>query len=200
MNNSRTAAKYENHMMRPLPHRFLIKFHIDAAMSPKNARPAMQTNTRVGHKGQLHPSRNCRDREAPRRQMYTSVGSHQLANIASVFSSSFLIQQSGFRSNITGSENDEFLPQRHGALPSAVIIGRHRSAKGVYNPGQCVRRLMSRNIATFRTSIVIHVPDVPKRTEAAITAPSQMLLRVRIGPEHHACPDRRTIVSEPSAK
>ncbi len=29
----------------PLPHRFFIKFHMDAAMSPKNARTAMQNST-----------------------------------------------------------------------------------------------------------------------------------------------------------
>ncbi len=64
-------------LMMPLTHRFLIKFHMDAAMTPKNAKPAMQNSTLATKASGFHRGIAVTVKQ-PRRQIYTSAGSHQL--------------------------------------------------------------------------------------------------------------------------
>jgi hypothetical protein len=61
----------------PVPHCFLAKFHMDAAMSPKNASPGIHISTLVTQASGVHRAVAVIVKP-PRRQMYTSAGSQRL--------------------------------------------------------------------------------------------------------------------------
>jgi hypothetical protein len=69
--------KMRRRLIMPVRGLFWMKFHMDATMSPKKARPASQNRTLARTASGRHRT-TAVITKLPRRQIYTSAGHHQL--------------------------------------------------------------------------------------------------------------------------